>query len=572
MRRAIGPVLLILGVVLVLLGGVASLVVGPDDTVDVAGEEMSAAAGIPVVTAPALTAVSGVDLVVEAEAPGGVFVGAAHRVDIDDLVEDVHHVRVTGLRPGRVVESTRGGGRFLRGTRASVDELDVWREQAAGRGRQQITVPLTETPVGVLVLPSAEDSPTVAFGYRVAGLFALCLGVTVLGLSLLAIWVVRRMRRRRAGSPHGGISADAVGTAGTDGAVGTSTRRPTPVARAAGTTAVTLAGVMTVTACVPTVLAVETPRKVALESYDVEHVVVELAERRRSAAEAARHPMSNAAVWIHAVAGPWRETADFATRHDHLVKEKSPPPTALEAGGRVWAPAFDSYPMWALAEVSGLDAPLAASAEKAQRRRDTQRRRKAAGGGKPATADSEPTGLTLLTREAAAQPWRAFAGVRVDPGALPAPLTGAPAPEPSTAVVRQAEKAVNHFMRWWRTGRKGGLKIDAETRRVRRNVATFTFDGEKHRALLDFRKWSKPEEGLRIVETRAGHLALSTVRLRATLHVPGHDLVWSGEASRTLKGSNEHGPHTEAALVSAFHLRQDGSAEVLGSDLLTLIG
>ncbi|MBE7324781.1 hypothetical protein IEQ44_08955 [Nocardioides sp. Y6] len=200
--RRLANLLWFTSALLVLLVGLAGAALsGPDDTVEVVSDKVGDARGVPLVTAPVLTDVTGLDLVVTAEASGGVFVGAAHRVDLDDLLDGAEHYRVTGLYPelaGGLVGGLREGSRFLRGTGVTVDELDVWRQRSAGTGPQQVTVPLTGESLGVLVVPSeAEASPTVSFGYHWQGLFTRSLRVALVGLLGLVLWGLHRARRGR---------------------------------------------------------------------------------------------------------------------------------------------------------------------------------------------------------------------------------------------------------------------------------------------------------------------------------------------------------------------------------------
>src|SRR5699024_5061645 len=84
--RRLANLLWFTSALLVLLVGLAGAALsGPDDTVEVVSDKVGDARGVPLVTAPVLTDVTGLDVVVTAGASGGVFVGATHRVDLDDL-------------------------------------------------------------------------------------------------------------------------------------------------------------------------------------------------------------------------------------------------------------------------------------------------------------------------------------------------------------------------------------------------------------------------------------------------------------------------------------------------------
>lgn len=73
--------------------------------------------------------------------------------------------------------------------------------------------------------------------------------------------------------------------------------------------------------------------------------------------------------------------------------------------------------------------------------------------------------------------------------------------------------------------------MDAESRRIRPDVATFRLDDE-------------------VMPTR---------------------LAWAGAAVGLL-GSNEHGPHSQTVVLGVIHLPADCEPHLLGSDILTLHG
>src|SRR5690606_18629706 len=142
----------------------------------------------------------------------------------------------------------------------------------------------------------------------------------------------------------------------------------------------------------------------------------DLDRRTTQAAKAARYPRSSTTRWAEALDGPLRDTAQLATQYDEGKKEKAPAPLALEAGDRTWSPAFETYPMWAFAEVSGLDPVTNATGEKSRRKEDRKAARK---------KKAKPTStFVVLTREAASEPWRAATSVRVETATLPAPAAG----------------------------------------------------------------------------------------------------------------------------------------------------
>ena len=76
-------------------GASVAAFVGSDDTVFNRPAELGED-GRPVLTDPDLLAYEGVTVTLRASAPGGVFIGTAHPVDVADYVGDSSLVRLTG--------------------------------------------------------------------------------------------------------------------------------------------------------------------------------------------------------------------------------------------------------------------------------------------------------------------------------------------------------------------------------------------------------------------------------------------------------------------------------------------
>lgn len=565
MRRLFNAALLTLGVLLAVLGLAAAVLTGPDDTVALASKEIDEAAGGPVVTHPALTAFSNVDLVVTASAPGGVFVGSAHHVDLADLVKDAKHFEVTRMLPsvaGGFGGVAHGGAKFMRSERDAVADLDVWREQASGDGTQQIVVPLRDEPVGVFAQATGVvEAPTLGVSLRIAGLFVCSLLVAGAGIAVVVLWWWRRRRARRTPSPEAAWSVERP-LAGYDQMEVTShVLGHAPVRRVVAGMAVTAVALSGCAA--PTTLAVDTPRKVALEAEALPDLVAEQNEARKVAVKAARFPKSDPGKWSQVLAGPLLETARFTTSYEEVSKERSIRPPAAQAGEQVWSPSFDSYPMWAFAEVDDLEAPLTVASVRGRKKREAKDRK--AGKKQP-----KMTNLVVFSRESASQGWRAFSAVPVVAGSLPAPVDAHPDPTPDDRTMERARTAAQRVESWWRTGK--GLEVDAESERIRPNVAMFRLDDDRLPTRLDFSEWSDPDERLRVVEVEDGHLVVTTFKLRVTLVDPeGPTLSWRHPGSLVM-GQNKHGPHTRTMVTGVVHLPADGEPRLLGSDIINQLG
>lgn len=363
MRRLFGSalfssVLLLFGLLMLVGGGTAAILTGPDDTVALVSQEVAGAEGVPLVTAPGITAFTDVDLVVTASASGGVFVGSAHRVDVRNLVAGVEHFEVTQALPtivGGIAGTAWDGGEFMRGSNLDVAELDVWHHQATGDGEQRIVLPLDGDPVGVLVVPADSSTPVVGFAVRIAGLFtgSLLVGTAGAGL-LLARWLLRRRQTPSSGAPAEGQSIGEQ-PAEKDLPPADTTRPHAPALR---TVAALTIGAVALSGCaIPSTVTQEEPQKVALPADSLADLVAAHDERRVRAVKAARFPKSDPSRWQGAFAGPMLEAARYASSSDQAYKKRSRRPDPTTAGGQVWSPTFGSYPMWPSPRWTGSSVP-----------------------------------------------------------------------------------------------------------------------------------------------------------------------------------------------------------------------
>src|SRR5690606_23272621 len=148
--------------------------------------------------------------------------------------------------------------------------------------------------------------------------------------------------------------------------VGAVASRPLQTRRVAVAVAMGV-GALTLNACAaPTTLTTDTPGKVALTAEALPDLVAEYNDRNAAAAKRARYPSSDARRWSEVFDGPLLDNARFITDYEQLFEQRSTPPNASRAGDQVWSPAFKSYPMWALAEVDGLEAPVSVDSLRAR--------------------------------------------------------------------------------------------------------------------------------------------------------------------------------------------------------------
>lgn len=474
MLRSVSAFLTTLGVLLALIGTGSAAFVGPDDTLMVGEKQVpERAAGLAVRTHPEITRFVNIDLLVRAEAEGGVFLASSHRVDTQSLLSGRRYFEITRMALNDV------GGVVTKGPRAThrrlrPDRITGWINQAEGDAEAELVVALDGTPLDVVAVPRQGDAlVTFAIGAHVAGAFVIQVVVALTGLGMVLVgWALRRVARRRAGRGGGsggpggddargddGAGADD-GTEGDDDAGGTRTPLALPKYPRA----------------LPASAAVPTPGPSPSPSVSVTPPPDEGLtppgprwDKRRIVLLAVLVPLS---LLLHgcAVPGQAPATTDEVTRTGMLLGEAQ----QFDADAtQVFAPEFAAYPMWAL------------------------------------VATAAPTRVRLVTREAFAAPWRTEAQVRVR-GPLPATVERAI--DPNASLVRRADEVAATVGLWWSSGEAPGLQLDRRTRRTRDALLA---SGVNPRAL-----WAlDPPTGtprVRLVEVAGGHLAV----VRHTLMTP----------------------------------------------------
>lgn len=223
MLRNLSLLLSTLGAVLVLIGTASAAFVGPDDTLMVGEKRVpERAAGLAVRTHPEVTRFVNIDLLIRAEAEGGIFLASSHRVDTADLLTGLSYYEVTRLSLGDV------GGVVTEGPRATRKALrpgriSGWLDQVEADREAELVVELDGTPVDVVAVPKrARDRVTFSIGAHVGGAFWIQVAVAVVGLLMVvAGWALRRHlrhrdehgpKRRRPGEPRTGPAPSSGGS------------------------------------------------------------------------------------------------------------------------------------------------------------------------------------------------------------------------------------------------------------------------------------------------------------------------------------------------------------------------
>lgn len=205
MRRIVGWLLIVLGVLVCVPSLAAAVSVGADDTAQTGPHDLTTAGVAMVTEAEALRYVGPVlHLTVERVDGGPVFVGVAHEVDAQSYVGE-HSRRVVsrvGL-PWNVESGEREGS--AEPVPAPADQ-PWWLVDVEGSGAQELVWPLTHGRYSIVALAS-DGSPEldlrVTLGLEIDGTFYTVLAVAAFGLllALLGLWLLLRRRRAEVPSP-----------------------------------------------------------------------------------------------------------------------------------------------------------------------------------------------------------------------------------------------------------------------------------------------------------------------------------------------------------------------------------
>lgn len=191
MRTRLGLATLVVGVLLAVLGGAVTTLLGPDGRYVTGPHEVRTDSLV--VTRPAVLGWQGLELDVLAELPAEkpVFVGLGNAVDVEDYVGQTRRIVVDGVgRPWDPTYEEVDGGVNLD---ASPVSLDWWLAAEAGLGAAHLSTTLPDETVEVAILPVGEADLTglrVSLAYGVPHGFAWSLGALLLGLGLALLGVL----------------------------------------------------------------------------------------------------------------------------------------------------------------------------------------------------------------------------------------------------------------------------------------------------------------------------------------------------------------------------------------------
>lgn len=524
--------LLVAGTLLMVLGGGLAALVGPDDTIRIGTHTVpTGATGLAVATHPEVTAFRDVGMLVEASAPGGVFLATTRRVDTQSLLDGTERYEI-----GRVAWGTVGGHMRPDGAPATFVALQPtsilgWNSVSPDMQRlddgtidpelpdeAELVVDLDGIPIDVVVIPrDPEARVTIALGAHVAHLFVLQVAVAWTGALLVLVWWllrVRRMRRDRRATdgptdpptdPPNTDPADEKPPAstGSTGSRWNSSALPS-YPRAGDSTTESLGAK-------PETLERESP---APESPKPTTATTTPPTKAPSTSTQPRRLPHAITLPILAVLLIGLATSGCSTPSSVSPEGERPggPPlsladAALVSDGEpraVLAPTFTSYPVWAVVELPPKDG------------KGTAR-------------------LQLLTRDSFRSPWTPAGTVRL--GVAPPTATEFPT-EVSDVVRKEADAAADEIARFWMTGRTGEVRIGKSTKQARKALLAAGIRGDS--------VWvtGEVESNLNVVSVEDGHLVL----VRQTMATTGGS---KGTTQRRLTSAVLIGPGAQTVVLGS---------------------
>ena len=323
MRRLAFVLSLVIGSLMLLVGGAAAVVFGPDDTVSASPIEVPAAARV-AVTAPDLFPFANTTLhLTAANAGGAVFLGTGNPVDVGSYLSNVARYHINGVGVGGGRGSVKGGE--LEVPVVSPETTTFWADSVTGSGEQSLDVALTGDLFSIAVVPvGTPGNLSLSVGVTLAGAFFTAVGLAVVGVLFLVVPVVlRSVRARRSDQASGGGPNDPT-TVLDDGSRVTAVEgvHVRTSMRAPRLAAVGLFGAITLTGCSslpqPAALPTEPPTQVAIQLEDLPAALASYDERNnvaRTLSASAFDPSG----WAAADMGPALLEDQFSTAYVKAV-------------------------------------------------------------------------------------------------------------------------------------------------------------------------------------------------------------------------------------------------------------
>lgn len=355
MRRLAFVLSVVIGSLMLLVGGAAAALIGPDDSISAPPIEVPAAAKV-VVTAPDLFPFTNTTLHLTAASDGGaVFLGTANPVDVGSYLSNVTRYHVHGVGVGGGRGSVKDGE--LAVPVHSPETTTFWVDSVTGPGAQSLDVPLTGDLFTIAVVPVGEPGAlSFSIGVTLAGAFLAAVGIAVVGLLLVAVPLVWRRRAAAGAAPTGPShpreredAADPDEPLRGPSTSTTEEARNHAVNRAQKLSVVGFVGAVALTGCSsypqPATLPTEPPTQVAIQPDDVPAALASYDERN-NAARMLSAGSFDPSGWASADMGPVLRSDEFDTAYRKAVGTPEAVPPGTHTADAVYAPEFDAYPMW----------------------------------------------------------------------------------------------------------------------------------------------------------------------------------------------------------------------------------
>ncbi len=491
MRWLFAAPLGLLGLALLVLGGTAAAMLGPDDTAYTRTTVLDAEQ--PVVTTPELLGYDGVDLHIRASAGEEVFIGTGHPVDVDDYVAEAEHAVLTDVLPWGA-ETRDEPGEALPKPPAKVD---FWTSTVQETGEATYDTVLDGTPQRVLIAPVGKGAAPVevAVGVTVPHAFTVSLGVAGGGLVLLLLavvilWWSRRRRRKRSGRRRAVPEAPPA-AAPEPPAAATYVRRARRTAPVAA-----LALLASGCSALPTPVEYDDPAKVLFADDEAETELLEsLNARFEKALHRADAPRYRTAGLKKYATGPELDRLTYQTRYSELDKdEEAWPPAPRLYRWAVYPSPRRSYPMWGVVAMERNYAPGRVM-------------------------------VMVVHRTAAAAPWKVHATAVAEKEDMPDPAAEPAVIDESTR--QRVSKLTRRLPRVLETGKAPkGVRLGGGVLELHRNSKRLRTSDRVR--LRDLRVEAQPydrKQPFHAVPVDGGSLVLASYRLRRT-HVGVRPIVW----------------------------------------------
>ncbi|PRY63620.1 hypothetical protein BCF74_10118 [Knoellia remsis] len=546
MKKTVGILLAVLGLLLSAAGVAGIVLIGSDNTIESPSSTLKIGDAKAVVSTPGLLAYTDTTMRITAESSGGsVFVGQAHPVDVTSYLDGAPTYAVTSVGTSGVSgEAVEGDAKAAP---PDPTKQTFWTESTSGAGSQTLQLALDGKPTTYVVMPLGKPGDiTMSSGVVIPGGFGLAIGALILGVLLLIGGIVLARRRR---TPSGPDDA-AVNRPAADAPAG---RAPTGADEPAG--ARTLSRAVTVSVLALTVPALAgcgvVPQKVepwknsevtkpSMTPDQADLVLKDLATRRNAIAKATA-TSNDARPWRDVSSGPLYTTEVLQSQYRQMTKTSEKSVVSL-VGTKSYIPAFSGYPMYAL--VAGTEAY-----DK----------------GKPIEV------LNVVQRTSVIAPWTMLAAAHVPAKSLPASAAPGGASTPGPEQQKQALAAANAVMARINTG-KGGPALPKELESFLSDMRTTEGASSLVRAQL----WPSDAEPLepggpvQAVATPTGSLVLASYDLLNTQTAnPGkvfRDNPESSYRKATQQTGNQEIVRYRLAVMVAMTVDKQGKPTVIGFD------